>query len=230
MTSSDIAVSECPVAEATRVLVVEDHAIIREGVCLLLQREPDIQVIGAVGTGEDAINFVQRNRPDVVVMDLGLPGLSGVETTRIIKEECPNVRVLALTMYTDEEYLIGMLDAGAVGYLQKQSAVNDLASAVRAVSNGQIFLHPSAAKAVIDRLRRPLRVQADNDSLSDREKDVLRLVAKGWGSKQIARQLSLSPKTVDNYRSRIMEKLQVRNSFEAVVVATKQGIIEPTAQ
>lgn len=227
MMSSQAIISEHPATEATRVLVVEDHAIIREGVCLLLQREPDIQVVGAVGTGEDAVSFVQRNKPDVVVMDLGLPGISGLEATREIKKDNPDVRVLALTMYTDDEYLLGMLDAGAAGYLLKQSAVNDLVPAVRTISNGQIFLHPQATRTVVESLRRPRAQEHASDALTEREKDVLRLVGQGCSSKEIARKLFLSPRTVDNYRSRIMEKLQVRNCFEAVAAAIKQGIIEP---
>lgn len=214
-------------AESTRVLVVEDHAIIREGVCLLLAKEPDIQVIGSVGTGEDAVNFVRKHKPDLVVMDLGLPGIGGLEATRAIKEENPDVRVLILTMYADDQYLLGTLEAGVSGYLLKQSAVNDLIPAVRAISSGRCFLHQSTTQAIVESLRKSRERSYCSDTLTEREKDILRLVGQGCSSKEIGLSLCLSAKTVDNYRSRIMEKLQAKNSFEAVSAAVKQGIIEP---
>ncbi len=215
--------------ENIRVLVVEDHAIVREGVCILLEREPDIQVLASVGSGEEAVEFLQEAEPNVILMDLGLPGMSGIEATRKVMIEKPNVRVLALTMHTDDQYLLGMLDAGAVGYVLKQSATNDLVQAVRTVSRGQIFLNPSATKTVVDSMRKGAGRSSSVDALTDREKDILRLIGKGCTSKDIGQELFLSPKTVENYRARILKKLQVKNCSEAVSSAMKQGIIEPVS-
>lgn len=193
----------------------------------MLEREPDIQVVGAVGSGEEAVEFLLESRPDVIIMDLGLPGISGMEATRRILERHPKTRVLALTMYTDDHYLLGMLDAGAIGYVQKQSAVSDLVQAVRVVSNGQSFLNPSATRTLIDSLRKPGERPSSNSTLTDREKDILQLIGRGQSSREIGRELCLSPKTVENYRARILGKLDAKNSSEAVSRAVRQGIIEP---
>lgn len=213
--------------DSIRVLVVDDHAIVREGVCALLEREPDIEVVGSAGSGEEAIELTRRTSPDVVVMDLGLPGISGVEATRKVKERSPDVQVLALTMYADDQYLLGMLDAGAAGYLLKQSMANELVQAVKSVSCGQCFLQPSAARIVVESLRRPQQHSALGYTLTNREKEILGLIGQGCTSKEIARKLFLSPKTVENYRARILEKMQVRNCSEAVSIAIAHRIIQP---
>lgn len=215
--------------DSIRVLVVEDHAIIRDGVCMLLDKEPDIQVVGSANSGEAAIDLVNETNPNVVVMDIGLPGISGVEATRRVKEKSPGVRVLALTMCTDDEYLLGMLDAGATGYLLKQSMVNELVQAVKSVSNGQCFLPPSVARTVVESLRKPRDRSLSKHPLTEREKEILRLIGRGCTSKEIGRKLFLSPKTVENYRARIIEKLQVKNCSEAVTLAISQRMIGPLA-
>ncbi len=209
-----------------RVLVVEDQAIIREGVCTLLQREPDIRVVGSVGSGEEAIELLEVTKADVVLMDVGLPGISGVEATHKLREDNPGVNVLAFTLFADDQYVLGMLDAGAAGYLFKQSVVDDLVLAIRTVSNGQCFLDPSATRIVIESLRARHERFAPGDGLTDREKDILKLVGQGCTSKEIGQILFLSHKTVENYRARILEKLQARNCYEAVSRAIAQGIIE----
>lgn len=210
--------------------MVEDHAIVRDGVCMLLAREPDITVVGSAASGEEAIDLLRRTRPDVVVMDVGLPGMSGIETTRRVREESPDVKVLALTVFSDAQYLLGMLDAGASGYLLKQSLVNNLVQAIRTVAVGQSFLDPSATKAVIESSRRSGERSGQPYELSDRERGILKLIADGFTSKQIGRELSLSPKTVENYRARILSKLQVKNCSEAISSAIRLGIIGPLSQ
>ncbi len=214
------------VENSIRVLVVEDHAIVREGVCSLLRNELDIEVVGGVGSGEEAVNFVRGAAPDVVVMDIGLPGMSGLDATRKLKEDHPDLNILALTMYSDEQFLIGMIEAGAAGYLRKQSMVSELVQAVRAVSRGQFFLQPSATRAVINSFRKTRDQKESGDSLTVREKEILRLIGQGLTSKEISRHLFLSPRTVENYRARILAKLQVKNCSEAVSTAIGQGIIE----
>lgn len=210
----------------TRVLVVDDHSIVREGICVLLEREPYLEVVGSVDSGEAAMEFLQANGADVVIMDVGLPGISGIEATRRIKGSNPNVHVLALTMYADDQYLLGMLDAGAAGYLLKQSVVSDLIQATRALAAGQYFLDPAVTKMVIESRLRHRQQPSSGPALTEREKGILRLIGQGRTTKEIGTKLSLSPKTVENYRARIMEKLQTRNCYEAVSSAIKQGIIE----
>ncbi len=213
-----------------RVLVVDDHAVVRQGICMLLDHEPDIQIVGNVGSGEEAITFLQARTKeqgtDVVLMDLGLPGMSGIEATRQIKKDDPDLRVLALTMYSDEQSLLGMLDAGAAGYLLKKSMLNDLVEAVRAVSVGECHLDSSATKTVIESLRRPHDKASSTGVLTAREKDILWLTGQGYTSKEIGSKLFLSPKTVENYRARILKKLQARNCTEAVSNAIRLGLIE----
>ena len=215
--------------ESIRVLVVEQHAIVREGVCTLLQREPDIRVVGSVGSGEEAIELLEETRPNVVLMGVGLPGVGSIEATRKLRVNNPDVSVLAFTLFADDQYVLGMLDAGAAGYLFKQSAVDDLVQAIRTVSNGQCFLDPAATKAVIESLRERRERFAPGDGLTDREKDVLRFIAQGYTSKEIGRKLRLSPKTVENYRARILKKLQARNCSEAISSALRQRIIQPVS-
>lgn len=217
-------------AETIRVLVVEDHAIVRDGVCTLLEKEPDIEVVGSVGTGEEAIKFLQTTEPDIVVMDVGLPGMSGIEATRQAKEDNPNLRVLALTMYTEDQYMLDMLDAGATGYLLKQSMVNNLVQAVKAVAAGQSFLAPSATRTIINSLRTSRDGSSSGDALTGREREILQLIGQGCTSKEIGNKLFLSPKTIENYRARILGKLQVKNCSEAVSRAIRQRIIEPVSE
>ncbi|MBI2955094.1 MAG: response regulator transcription factor [Chloroflexi bacterium] len=209
------------------VLVVEDHTIVRDGVCMLLENEADIEVVGRVGSGEEAMEFLCHTKPDVVVMDLGLPGVSGIEVTRKLTKDSPDVRVLAWSVFSADEYLLGMIDAGASGYLMKQSMTNELVQAIRTVADGLMFLDPLATKTVMESLRKRGRRSSSHGPLTEQEKAILGLIRQGYTSKQIASRLSLSSKTIENYRARILRKLQVKNCSEAVSLALQQGIIEP---
>jgi len=216
-------------AEPIRVLIVDDHAIVRAGVRLLLQAEPDIEVVGEAGDGQAAIARTKSLAPDVVLMDLSMPGISGLEATREIKRLCPQVLVLALTVHRSDDYFFRMLEAGASGYILKGANPADLLTAVRAVHAGYVFLHPSMArKLVSDYLRRVSagEERASYDGLTDREREVLRLVAVGQTTGEIAEALVVSPHTVQCHRRAIMKKLNLHDRVELVKYAIRRGLIE----
>ena len=208
------------------VLVVEDHAIVRQGLRLILEQEPDITVVGEAESGEEAYTIANEVRPDVIIMDIALPGANGIKTTEKIKQDQPDVHVIALTMHLEDEYVMAMLRAGAEGYLAKDSIASELVQAVRTVNKGQSIVCPAAVKKLIAEVtgRYSPGPHAEN-ILSDREREVLRLIATGATSKEIGRALNLSSKTVDNYRCTIIEKLHVRNKLEAVMYAMKAGLV-----
>lgn len=211
-----------------RVLLVDDHTLIRQGVIALLQGEADIKIIGQAADGQQAVHLARELQPDIVVMDCQLPpGLSGLQATQIITRNQPHVRVLALTMHNDSDYVFGMLKAGARGYILKQSAVEELAAAIRAVSEGQSALHPSVARLVVEQVNRQEFVDRPENALTDRERDILRYMAQGQTSKEIGQELGLSGKTVDNYRAHILGKLGARNKVEAITIALQRGLVEP---
>ena len=211
------------------VLVVEDHAIVRECVRTLLEREPDIQVVGSVGSGEEAIEFLRNTTPHIVVMDVGLPGMSGIEATRMVREHTPDVHVLALTMYEDELYRVGMLDAGADGYVTKGSLANELVQAIRSVAPGQ-RARLSKSKDARDHFPgRPSARASSPASLTNHERIILRLIGHGYTTRDIASKLSLGVGTVKKYRAQILHKLDAKNCPEAVSRAVSQRIIEPVS-
>jgi len=207
------------------VLLVEDHDIVRQGLRLILEKEPDIRVIGEAKTSDEAYQAVRQFHTDVVLMDIALPGVNGIETTRTIKQEMPDVHVIALTMHTEDEYIFAMLKAGAEGYLVKDSRPTDLVRAVRAVSQGEPMLCPSVTKRLINNITLGPPTASETNGLSEREKEILRLMATGATSKEIALELHLSAKTVDNHRTNVIEKLQARNKVEAIIYAMQQGLI-----
>jgi len=211
-----------------RVLLVEDHQVVREGLRSLLEKEGDIEVLGDTDSGEMACQMARELRPDVVLMDLVLSGMNGLQATESIKAELPSVRILALTMHGSEEYVYGMLRGGADGYLLKYSAARELAAAIRTVYRGESMLSPTIAKKLIDDIRGKTGHAYHEGPLSGREKEILVLTAKGYTSREIGDILFLSPKTVDNHRARIMDKLQAKNQVEAVMNAVAAGIISPS--
>ncbi len=216
-------------AETIRVLIVDDHAILRAGVRLLLQAEPDIEVVGEAGDGQAAIAQAEALEPDVVLMDLAMPGISGLEAAREIKRRWPQVQVLALTVHRSDDYFFRMLEAGASGYVLKGADPADLLTAVRAAHSGYVFLYPSMAdKLVSDYLRRVAagEERASYDGLTEREREVLRLVAEGHTTAEIAQALYVSPHTVQSHRRAIMEKLNLHNRVELVRYAMRRGLIE----
>ncbi len=212
-----------------RLLLADDHAVVRSGLRLLLEAQPDMAIIGEAENGADAIRRAGELAPDVVLMDIEMPGMNGIEATRRIKAQSPATAVLALTMYEDDQYFFEMLRAGAAGYVPKRAAPDELVSAIRAVSRGEVFLYPSlAGRLVQDYLqRRAVEEQAPPaDELTPREQEVLTLIAQGLSNNEIGDQLVISAKTVDRHRENIMRKLNLHNRVDLVKYALRKGLID----
>ena len=207
-----------------KVLLAEDHVIVREGTREFIQREPDMEVVGEAGDGEEAIKLATELQPDVVVMDIAMPKLNGIEATKQIKALQPSTAVLILTAYDYDQYIFALLEAGAAGYLLKGVRVHELIDAVRAVYAGESVLHPVIARRVIDRLisPKPTETQAI-EPLSERETEVLKLAATGISNKDIAEQLFLSPRTVQVHLGNIFNKLGVASRTEAILYGLRRG-------
>lgn len=213
-----------------RLLLADDHAVLRSGLRMLLGAQPDMEVVGEAADGEEAVRSALESRPDVVLMDVAMIGESGLEATRRIKQRAPEVRVLVLSMYDDESYLRRALEAGASGYALKRAADTDLLSAIRAVARDEIYLHPALTRVLVgDLLRRDLSApqsgRPDAPHLSERELEVLRLVALGHTNQEIADALYLSIKTVESYKGRLMEKLGLRGRAALVRYAVEAGLL-----
>ncbi|HEX6924977.1 MAG TPA: response regulator transcription factor [Longimicrobiaceae bacterium] len=217
-----------------RILLADDHAMLRAGLRALLDAESDMEVVGEAGTGEEAVELAERLSPDVVVMDLSMPGIGGLEATRRIAgstaeagEEGAGPRVLVLTMHAEEEHLLPVLEAGGSGYVNKRSADEELIEAIRTVARGDVFLYPEAAKLLLQGFRgKPTGEEDPLTRLSERELEVLGFTAEGYSAAEIGKKLSISPKTVDTYRSRIMEKLGLHHRSELVRFALRQGLLK----
>jgi len=210
-----------------KVLVVDDHEIVRQGIKMVLETDPDLEVVGEASSGEEAIEKVHELSPSVVVMDIGMPGLSGFEATRRIRQSHPDVQVLALTVHDSEAYVFQMLQAGATGYVVKRAPAAEVIMAVKRAYRGESVLHPSVAKLLIkDYLSRVERgEEASYDTLSDREREILKLIAEGQTNKEIAELLFLSVKTVQAHRANLMRKLGMHDRTELVKYAIRKGII-----
>ncbi|MCH7935055.1 MAG: response regulator transcription factor [Gemmatimonadetes bacterium] len=213
-------------AESTRILIADDHAMFRAGIRALLESEPLLEVVGEVSTGDDAVDQARILKPNVVLMDLSMPGSSGLEATRRIAALNLDTKILVLTAHAEEEYLVPVVDAGASGYLTKTSADTDLIEAVKVVARGQVYLPPKAATLLLKRYKQS--EEADDPglhSLSSREQEVLALTAGGFSSREIGKKLFISPKTVDTYRARITEKLGLTHRSELVRFALRVGLL-----
>jgi len=207
-----------------RVLLADDHVVLREATAELVEHQPDMEVVGQAGTGEETIALVKELRPDVAVVDIAMPRLNGLEATCAIVAECPDTKVLILTAHEDPEHVIALLEAGAVGYLPKTVRLNELLDAIRATSRGESVLPPSVASVVVRHLSRAAE-RATEEALSPREMEVLRLVAQGLTNYQIARQLGLSVRTVEAHLTHVYAKLDVSSRTEAALLAQRRGWI-----
>jgi len=212
----------------TRLLLVDDHAVVRSGLRMMLENERDVEIIGEAATASEALEAAIRLKPNVILMDIGLPDMSGIDATREIKKRCPEVSIVALTIHEDEEYFFKMLEAGASGYVPKRAAPEELVTAIRAAATGQVYLYPSLAKLLVrDFLSggRPSSDQTASD-LTDREHEVLTYLAEGASNEEIAASLVISPKTVARHRENIMRKLNLHSRAELVRYAIRKGIIK----
>jgi len=211
-----------------RVLLADDHAVIRAGIRLLLERHPELRVVGEASDGRETLAAVEQHRPDVVVMDLTMPNLNGIEATREILAAHPNVSIVVLSMHSDEAYVLRALKAGARGYVLKDSTETDLITAVKAVSNGKSFFSPAVSRLLVEDYTRHLQGRNLEDSyelLTMREREVLQLVAEGKSNKEVANLLNLSVYTVETHRKNIMEKLNVHGVPELILYAVRKGVI-----
>lgn len=215
-----------------RVLLVDDHAVVREGTRQLLDREADIAVVGEASNGEEAVRLAQTLQPDVVVMDVRMPGIGGVEATRRIKQQQPGVEVLVLTAHDDDQYVFTLLEAGASGYLLKTAPVSELVKAIHEVYGGQSALDPAIARKVVQQLTGGGRQkpQESYELLTEREQEVLELLAEGKTNKEIAEALIISDRTVQTHLSNIFSKMGVSSRTEAVLVAIKRGWLTLTEE
>jgi DNA-binding NarL/FixJ family response regulator len=211
-----------------RVLIADDHAIVRDGVRALLALSEDITVVGEAANGQEAVELARRLAPDVILMDIAMPGLGGLEATIQIRKENPQAKVLVLTQYEDREYIRRFLKAGVSGYVLKKAAGSELTSAIRAVSRGGLVLDPEVAREAMREHSEPAahgRSADPYDSLTDREKQVLKLVAEGHSNKEVAGLLDISVKTAMSHREHIMQKLNLHNRTDLIRFALQKGVI-----
>ncbi len=211
-----------------KLVLADDHAVVRSGLRMLLQAQPDMEIVGEAESGTQALAQVRNLRPDVILMDIQMPGMNGIEATRQIKEAYADTAVLALTMHEDDQYFFEMLQAGASGYLPKRAAPDELVRAIRTVSRGEVFLYPSLATRLVQSY---VGGDAGEDSvalvsdLTPREREVLVLIAEGLTNPEIAEELVISVKTVDRHRENIMRKLNLHSRIDLVKYALRQGLI-----
>lgn len=210
-----------------RVLIADDHEIVRAGIRLLVNGQADMEVIGEARDGAESVKLAVATAPDVVLMDISMPVMTGIEATRAIKASNSEIEIVGLTMHADERYFFELLKAGASGYVVKGGAPHELLEAIRAAARGQAYIHPSVAGRLIgDFVKRAEAGEAELDGITDRERQVLELIARGLTGREIAKQLEISANTVDRHRSNIMAKLDLHNKAELVRYAVRKGLIE----
>lgn len=208
-----------------KVLIADDHEILREGIRKMIEKEPDMEVVGEAEDGRSAVKLARKLAPDIVLMDITMPDLNGMDATRKIVSETPGVKVLALSMHQDRKYVTGMLEAGATGYLIKGCKFEELATAIRSVARKNVYLSPRIADMVLQGYLGKSPKKFAEPVLSSREREVLQLLAEGNSVKETAFKLGVSAKTVETHRRHIMEKLQISNSSEIVKYALREGLI-----
>lgn len=212
-------------SDRIRVIIADDHTIVRSGLRLLLEAEPDINVIGEALDGREALELIEKHQPDVVLMDIAMPGMDGMKATLQIKSRWPQVQVLVLTMHRSDEYFFEMLKAGASGYVLKGAETSDLIHAIRVVGRGEVFLYPTIAQMLVkDYLQFVQWGEGAGTSLSPREKEILRLMGEGYSTKEIAEKLVVSQSTVHSHRSNLMSKLGLGNRRELIQYARRRGL------
>jgi DNA-binding NarL/FixJ family response regulator len=214
--------------ETIRIILVDDHAMVREGLRLLLRTAPDIAVIGEAENGKSAVDLARRLTPDLMVLDLDMPGGDGLSSVRELKQALPTVQVLILTVHSEQERLLPLLEAGARGYLTKEAASSDLVEAIRVVASGEVYVRPAAARLLATAVVPDHAAESARSRfqiLSDREQTILRMVAEGYSGAEIARQLGISTKTVDAYKRRVQEKLGLEHRTDYVRFAIEVGIL-----
>lgn len=212
-----------------RVLIVDDQQMIREGISLILKSHPDIEVVGEAANGREALAKVEETQPDVVLMDISMPELNGIDATAMVKRRFPKVKVLTLTVHDAEGYILQLLRAGASGYIVKKAAGDELVEAIRSVHRGDYYLHPTVTRQVIEEYMRQMRegTRGPEDLLTARERQIVQLAAEGYKNREIAERLNISLKTVETHRANIMQKLNISDRVELVRYAIRAGIIEP---
>jgi len=212
-----------------RILLADDHTILRAGLRMMLNAQPDMEVIGEAQDGKQAINATMHLQPDIVLMDITMPDMGGIEATRQIKRIAPEVKVLVLTMHENDEYVFQALRAGASGYILKEAADTELITALHVLRSGQFYLSPSAQSVIVGDYLQRVHTGEEKDSynnLTEREKETLELVAEGYTNNQIAERLVISPKTVDTHRTHVMDKLNLHSRAELVKYAMRRGLLE----
>lgn len=213
--------------EQIKVLIVDDHTIVRSGVRLLLEAESDIQVVGEALNGREALELAEELRPDVVLMDITMPEMDGLEATRQLKMRFPEINVLVLTMHRSDDYFFEMLKLGASGYILKGAKTSELIDAVRIVKRGDVFLYPSMTQKLVQGYLQLADWERESElSLSPREKEIFHLLAEGYSNKEIAQKLVISTSTVHSHRANLMEKLGLGNRHELIQYARKHGLIQ----
>ncbi len=212
--------------ETVKILIADDHAFVREGTRRILEQEPDLEVVAEAGDGDEAVKYACELKPDVALLDVSMPRMDGIEATKQIKALCPSVAILILSAYDDDQFIFGLLEAGAAGYLLKSVRGKEIVDAIRAVHAGESVLHPSVARKVLNRfanVKGKLRKKKSPEVLTEREMEVLKMVTRGSSNKDIAEALCLSVRTVQGHLANIFNKLRVSSRTEAVVHALKEG-------
>jgi two-component system response regulator NreC len=214
-------------ADKIRVLMADDHTIFRAGVRLLVEAEGDMEVVGEALNGAEVVTLAESLRPDVILMDIAMPGMNGLEATRHLKSRFPDVRILVLTMHRSDDYFLEMLKAGASGYVLKAAETNELIGAIRAVARGEVFLHPTVTRQLVqdylNRLNEP--GGAAGPALTPREKEILRLLAEGYSNKEIADRLVVSPSTIHSHLSNLMKKLDLNSRHDLIQYTRQHGLL-----
>jgi DNA-binding NarL/FixJ family response regulator len=214
--------------DSIRILLADDHTVVRDGLRVLLERQPGFEITGEASDGIEAVRVAEETNPDIVLMDIAMPLLNGIEATRRIVARCPKTGVLILSMHHDESYVLRSLNAGARGYLVKDTAKGDLITGIKAVYEGRSFLSPKVSRILQDDHLRTLRSKGVDDSydlLTSREREILQLVAEGKTNKEIANLLNISPYTIDTHRTHILQKLNLHSAPELILYAVRKGII-----